>query len=265
MVENNNNEEREKLEAERKRLFDEMMATVNKQNEMYGPDGEYARKRQEEDEKRAKRQQEVETETLTIIKKYALISVIAAIPFYLAGKDILAIAIVILGCIVAIAIGFSHSSSEENKDTKKALRDANFDAFKSVRATGEGGDATIVANRSGGLCLVRSGKVENYFQIGHVEIDFAGHSETKTNTGSQVGRAIVGGALAGGVGLVIGGLSGSKKTSEIVNTIALRFTLNGQSYEIVFLNTETTKGSSLYDNALKEARYWQSLLKRGKS
>ena len=40
----------------------------------------------------------------------------------------------------------------------------------------------------------------------------AGSASTKTNTGSMIGRAVVGGVLAGGVGAAIGGSSAKRRT-----------------------------------------------------
>lgn len=53
-----------------------------------------------------------------------------------------------------------------------------------------------------------------------------GETITSTNRGSQVGGAIVGGLLLGGVGLLVGGLSGSKGSTKTISRIDLRITLD---------------------------------------
>src|SRR6266849_1531234 len=61
-----------------------------------------------------------------------------------------------------------------------------------------------------------------YERILSVEITRDGRSITKTNRSSQLGGAIVGGLLAGGVGAIIGGLSGETEHFESVCSLDLR-------------------------------------------
>lgn len=58
------------------------------------------------------------------------------------------------------------------------------------------------------------------------EIDQDGMTITKTNRGSQLVGAAVGGALLGGVGALMGGLSGSTRAIEKVQRIDLVVTVN---------------------------------------
>lgn len=48
-----------------------------------------------------------------------------------------------------------------------------------------------------------------------------GNATTETDSGSQIGRMLIGGLMLGGVGAVIGGLSASKTTSQSINRIDL--------------------------------------------
>lgn len=92
-----------------------------------------------------------------------------------------------------------------------------------------------------------------------VELFEGGNSVTSSSR--SIGGAVVGGALFGGVGAIIGGLGGSTKSSATVNKIEIRLIVNDKLnpiYDIDFLNGEINKDklSNTYDNISKEARTW---------
>lgn len=69
---------------------------------------------------------------------------------------------------------------------------------------------------------------------------FSSTSKTSTNTGSMLGRAVVGGVLSGGVGSVIGGCTASKSTqtegnSSTIHDYSILITLNNLSTPIINL------------------------------
>ena len=59
-----------------------------------------------------------------------------------------------------------------------------------------------------------------------------GAAITKTSRGSQVVGAAVGGLLLGGMGALIGGLSGSTTTRQTVSSVLLRLTVNDTAQPI---------------------------------
>lgn len=65
-----------------------------------------------------------------------------------------------------------------------------------------------------------------FSEISSVEIIKNGSSVTTTNRGSQLLGAAVGGIALGGVGLLAGALTGSKKTNERVLDISLKITVD---------------------------------------
>lgn len=75
--------------------------------------------------------------------------------------------------------------------------------------------------------------------------------------GVGIGRALVGGALFGGVGAIVGGLSKKKKTKETCSKIEIRFTLKNGSQPneyIKLLNKKVEKSSGTYERAMRKAR-----------
>jgi hypothetical protein len=91
-----------------------------------------------------------------------------------------------------------------------------------------------------------------------------GNSITKTSRTSQVAGAIVGNALIGGTGLIVGALTGSKKTSNTVQSLEIRITVNNNEFPFwafAFLNSEISKNKAAYTKALEEANKFLSLVK----
>ena len=106
-----------------------------------------------------------------------------------------------------------------------------------------------------------SHKVLAFDDILGAELFEDGNSITKTVKSSQIARAAVGGVLLGGVGLVVGGLSGKQVHHEKVKRIELRLTVNDMARpnrDICFCNLETTRGSMAYNQFSNVAREWQS-------
>ena len=86
------------------------------------------------------------------------------------------------------------------------------------------------------------------------------NSLSKYNRGSQIGGAVVGGLLLGGVGAVVGGLSGSQRQEKYCTSIKIKFLFNNLKHktdEIIFLKGIDKKGykknSIVYNVAFKEA------------
>lgn len=72
----------------------------------------------------------------------------------------------------------------------------------------------------------RNLSVFGYSDIVAVEVCRDGRSITKTNRGSQIAGAAVGAVLLGPVGLLIGGLTGSKRVDEKISTLSLKIYTN---------------------------------------
>jgi len=106
-------------------------------------------------------------------------------------------------------------------------------------------------------------KIINYNDILSSELFIDNDTITKTSRMSQAGGTLVGAALLGGVGAVIGGLSGKKTSSDVVKRIDLRLVINDMSnpmYDINFLNMETKKNSLIYNASLNKARHWSGII-----
>lgn len=92
--------------------------------------------------------------------------------------------------------------------------------------------AIAIDEKSKRVCIVKAEgddvktKTIRHKDILSSEIFEDGQSIVKTVRSSQIGGAVVGGILLGGVGAIIGGLSGKKKNSDNVKRVDVRLTIN---------------------------------------
>lgn len=98
-----------------------------------------------------------------------------------------------------------------------------------------------------------------------IEIMVDGVSVTKTSRSSQLGGALVGGVLAGGVGAIIGGTSGSKTTTEDVKQINLLITVNDIHNPIYIVNffssdVDTAVHNTNHKDAMMVCKEWYGIL-----
>ena len=96
-------------------------------------------------------------------------------------------------------------------------------------------------------------KVYNYEDIMTFELLEDGSSVTK----GGLGRAVAGGLLFGGVGAIVGGITGGKKSKGICNSLKLKITVNDISNPAVYvnlINTATKTKSLTYKILYKSAQ-----------
>lgn len=89
------------------------------------------------------------------------------------------------------------------------------------------------------------------------EVYIDGECETKTSRTSQVGGALVGGILLGGVGMILGGLSGKKRSERKVSSIELRVTVNDTNnplHDVRLLDKELSRNSAQAKRIIERAR-----------
>jgi hypothetical protein len=103
----------------------------------------------------------------------------------------------------------------------------------------------------------------SYKDIISSEIYEDGTTLTKTSRMSQVKGALLGDLLGGSAGMVIGGLSGKKRSYHEIAQIVLRIIVNNTEkpvYDIVFLDHTVMKTSSEYKMTIAKARHWHALI-----
>ncbi|CAB3696995.1 hypothetical protein LMG26690_02421 [Achromobacter animicus] len=131
-------------------------------------------------------------------------------------------------------------------------------------------------NRRAGIAISRDAKSvclaggnwinAEVFDISEVlgaELYIDGECETSTSRSSQIAGAAVGGLLLGGVGLIVGGLSGKKKTNRKVSSIEVRVVVNDTNnplHDVPLLQRETSRNSPEAKRIIEEARLFHAQL-----
>lgn len=102
-------------------------------------------------------------------------------------------------------------------------------------------------------------KIYNFSDIIDYELLEDGESITK----GGLGRAVAGGVLLGGLGAVVGGVTGGKKTKGICNSLRIKITVNDINNPVVymdFIKTATKKDSFVYKSIYNSAQECLSVL-----
>lgn len=95
--------------------------------------------------------------------------------------------------------------------------------------------------------------VYNYSDIVAFELLENGSSITK----GGLGGAVAGGLLFGGVGAIVGGITGGKKSNGVCNSLKIKITINNISNPAVYINlinTQTKTDSFTYKTLYKSAQ-----------
>lgn len=183
--------------------------------------------------------------------------------------------IVIIGSIwlmIYVIVLSDKYSKKFRKDINKIYDDApEFNMTKELISYNKQ-SAIAFDNSSKKLFLI---KINNYVPNGRL-IDYTdlissaifedGETITSTIRSSQLGGALIGGLALGGVGALIGGLSGKTSSNNKVSKIELRVKINDTvdpNHDVILLGRPLEKkgfGKTMYETYIKEAREWQSII-----
>lgn len=182
----------------------------------------------------------------------------------LSGWVILCVAIY-LG--LAALVGIDEAKRKKELDDKlAALKD--FTVTQRLMDTCERSGIAIDEGRHK-LCLIGAnhGKIPldvlSYKELLAAEIFEDGNTITRTSRTSQIGGMLIGGLALGGVGAIIGGLSGKKISSNKVQRLDLRLIVNRTNWpchDINIMNKEVQKHDPKYKAAMEKARQWHGIL-----
>ncbi|GEM_PF-1290321 len=133
----------------------------------------------------------------------------------------------------------------------------------------DGMSGIAIDNQRKKVCLLKNNTQKIYAQIINFndiissEIHEDGQTTSRTSRSSQIGGTLVGGLLLGGVGAVIGGLSGNTIYTDKIHKIELIITVNDTLqplHIITFLNVELAKNSTFYNQIINGARHWHAII-----
>ena len=172
----------------------------------------------------------------------------------------------ILAVIVIFIIWLKLSSVESNippSIEERLNKINNFSSTQQIIQTFHEHGIAVDEQRKK-ICLISDAiRVFTYKDILSSELFEDGETITKTVRSSQLGGMLIGGLALGGVGAIIGGLSGKTKSSNKIKRIDLRLIVNDTKnpiHDVNFLDIETKKGGFVYNQAIKKARHWHGLM-----
>lgn len=178
--------------------------------------------------------------------------------------------------VVIIIIFFILFNTQEAKDNKRdfLLRLSKLDDFNPTQYMMEdnGRQGLAIDEDKNKFCITRDSngyvitEVYEYKELLEAEILEDGNSITKTSRTGQVGGALLGGILLGGVGAIIGGLSSQKNHIDKVSSLDLKLTVNNTNSPMFIVNffkedKGLDKNDYLYKDYLEKARKWHSLMR----
>ncbi|MCF2445770.1 SHOCT domain-containing protein [Dyadobacter sp. CY345] len=148
----------------------------------------------------------------------------------------------ILIVLVIIVFGLLVANYESKKKAERSgflqSKLTNIENFKiSTQIDGYGGSYIFAiddSNRKIGLVTINNQTIVDFSDIIGIELIEDGNIISKKSITSTVSGAVIGGLLAGGVGTIVGGLSGSSTEKNQVSSISVKILL--RSLETPSLN-----------------------------
>jgi hypothetical protein len=183
----------------------------------------------------------------------------------------LAVTIAIIAFIfIAFAAAADHKRKQEEFHRAVEIL-PGFNATQEVMgADGKTGLAVDEQHRT--VCLIYREptgsflrNVLDYKDLFSSELVEDGVEVRKTSRASQLGGALVGGALLGGVGVIVGGLSGKTKAMSKVTRLDLKIVVNDSAKPLHVINflhfpSGADRSGFLFKAANERAQHWAGVL-----
>lgn len=167
------------------------------------------------------------------------------------------VVVIILGVIAFMALGTENQTTENNiSEIDKLLKDKNFETSKNIAVSlieSKKQFRIDKRNKKVAICDIYPINKVNILKFTDI-IDCEILEDNNTIMKGGVGRAIVGGALAGGVGAIVG--ANTRKSKNITNSLQLRIITTDVSkslYTINLIKKETKRDSIEYKQAINFA------------
>jgi hypothetical protein len=113
-----------------------------------------------------------------------------------------------------------------------------------------------IDDKSKQICLINDETLKyiTYNDVIGSEVILGSETITKTLRTSQLAGAAVGGLLFGGLGAVVGGVSGKTETKQNLKKVSLKLLINDTSYPVHLISLTGSTAD------LQEAQQWHDLL-----
>ena len=175
----------------------------------------------------------------------------------LTGKIKISDGYVCINCLKSAGIGTLSMPENFSSSSIKDLVNRRISMVKSFSPTKNVG-AYLKVDENNQLFMVGN----DLFEFSNL-LSFELLEDGETITKGGLGRAIAGGVLFGGVGAVVGGVTGGKKSKGICTSMKIRLTLKNTYTDTVYINlisNGTKKGGFVYKTAQTSAQSCLSAL-----
>ncbi len=178
------------------------------------------------------------------------------------------IIIVVFGLIGGIAISISNDKEDKDRLDKIQQNLSSMDDFTpNMKVIGVRNLYTFAVDNEREKVLVMVGQYKRFVKfedIISVELIEDNNVLMKKSTGRTIGGSIIGSALAGGAGMIVGGLSGSSKQVNLHSSVIVKLLLrnaSSPSIEIACFDcrTMTIEGKPVKDGSMEESVYKKGL------
>ncbi|WJE64682.1 hypothetical protein QRE63_01505 [Bacillus mycoides] len=173
---------------------------------------------------------------------------------------VLSFAAAILNGIVSLQDG-----NYVKKTFDQLLQEKNIITYQHIRTIG---NQILIDDKDRDVLYVIHNKgwvSRSYSRVTDVELSIDDSIAFQSSLSSATGRVIVGGVLAGGVGAIIGGVTGKKNGKKVVHRITLTISFNTPDIpyvRVTFLDNKQGVDiySDQYEGAERDALYWSELI-----
>lgn len=184
--------------------------------------------------------------------------------------------IFIAGAVVAPIVVYwaNKKNEEENRQAEWRKQYIIRDTIKGIEGFNQtqeftsmnGNEKLLIDENSKQICFYwheKSPKKYSFSDILKSEVIINGDTITSTSRSSQIGGALLGSVLAGGVGAIIGGLSGKQTTKENISEIKLQVIVNDTKSPVQTINfykSNISHSKDLLKKEIDSANYCHNLI-----
>ena len=166
------------------------------------------------------------------------------------------IGVIILAIIMIVAIQSAKKEAENKNSLQGQLKQDKFKVDKTYDIISLGINKQVLFDLDSKKIAILDAvaKTVNYVKFSSI-IDCEIIEDNTTIMKGGIGRAIVGGVLAGGVGAIVG--TGTRGSSDVVKNLAIRIITNDISNSLVMItliNSDTKRDSAFYKNCMASAQ-----------
>lgn len=132
--------------------------------------------------------------------------------------------LLVLYFIIAVILGANKQQKEQEKRENKQRESLNsLEGFQPTKKAYKNDGLIALDGQNKEIALQKNnGQIKRFNFSDIISCEVVEDGETVTRKSNKIGRAVVGGVLAGGAGAIIGGLSGKEKQNKEIKSISLK-------------------------------------------